>query len=73
MKVMQVTERVPVEPNHVYVISPAQNLSMNDGFLTVSRPEPRRGGHTAIDLFFTTWRMCTKNARFAWCYSAFNL
>jgi two-component system CheB/CheR fusion protein len=52
MKVIQVTERVPVEPNHVYVISPAQNLSMNDGFLTVSTPEPRRGGHTAIDLFF---------------------
>jgi two-component system CheB/CheR fusion protein len=52
MKVIQVTERIRIERNHVYVISPAQNLSMDDGHLTVSTPEPRRGGHIAIDLFF---------------------
>lgn len=52
MTVTQVSEAVPIEKNHVYVISPAQNLSMSDGYLRVMTPEPRRGGHVAIDLFF---------------------
>jgi two-component system CheB/CheR fusion protein len=52
MKVVQVTETVPIERNHVYVISPSQILSMTDGHLQVTTPEPRRGGHVAIDLFF---------------------
>lgn len=52
MKVQHVTEAVAIERNQVYVISPAQNLTMNDGYLSVSTPEPRRGGHVAIDLFF---------------------
>ncbi|WP_249673453.1 CheR family methyltransferase [Pseudomonas abieticivorans] len=52
MTVVQVTERVAIEPNHVYVISPAHTLSMSDGYLNVATPEPRRGGHVAIDLFF---------------------
>ena len=52
MKVTQVTETVLIEPNQVYVISPAHDLSMNDGHLSVTTPEPRRGGHVAIDLFF---------------------
>lgn len=52
MPVLQVTEAVPVERNKVYVISPAHSLLMNDGYLRVSAPEPRRGGHVAIDCFF---------------------
>ena len=52
MPVLQVTEAVPIEKNHVYVISPAHQLSMNDGYLKVSPAEPRQGGHVAIDLFF---------------------
>jgi two-component system CheB/CheR fusion protein len=52
MPVVQVTEPVPVERNKVYVISPAHHLLMNDGYLRVSTPEPRRGGHVAIDYFF---------------------
>jgi two-component system CheB/CheR fusion protein len=52
MPVLQVTEPVPVERNKVYVISPAHHLHMNDGYLRVSVPEPRRGGHVAIDYFF---------------------
>lgn len=52
MPVVQVTASVPIEQNKVYVISPAQQLRMNDGHLHVSTPEPRRGGHVAIDLFF---------------------
>ncbi len=52
MPVLQVTKPVPIERNKVYVISPAHMLQMNDGYLRVSAPEPRRGGHVAIDLFF---------------------
>lgn len=52
MPVLQVTEAVPIQKNHVYVISPAHQLSMNDGYLKVSPAEPRQGGHVAIDLFF---------------------
>lgn len=50
--VMQVTERVRVAPNHVYVIPPNQSLSMDDGFLTLSpimRVEDRRA---PVDTFF---------------------
>lgn len=52
--VMQVTERVRVAPDHVYVIAPNQSLSMDDGFLTVSpvlRVEDRRA---PVDTFFRT-------------------
>jgi two-component system, chemotaxis family, CheB/CheR fusion protein len=52
MPVLQVTETVPIRKNHVYVISPAQSLHMNDGYLRVAPAEPRQGGHVAIDLFF---------------------
>ena len=52
MPVLQVTEAVPIRKNHVYVISPAQSLHMNDGYLHVTPAEPRLGGHVAIDLFF---------------------
>ena len=52
MPVLQVTATTPIEKNHVYVISPAQHLAMNDGYLAVS-PSVREGGsHIAIDLFF---------------------
>ena len=52
MPVLQVNEPIPIERNKVYVISPAHQLQMNDGYLRVSAHEPRRGGHVAIDLFF---------------------
>jgi chemotaxis response regulator CheB len=52
MPVMQVTETVPIEKNRVYVISPAQWLTINDGFLEVSTPESRESRHASIDLFF---------------------
>lgn len=52
MPVSQVNDATPIEKNHVYVISPAQLLKMNDGYLAVS-PSVREGGpHIAIDLFF---------------------
>ncbi|MEO6676172.1 MAG: CheR family methyltransferase [Pseudomonas sp.] len=52
MPVLQVTETVPIERNHVYVISPAHRLTMNDGYLEVSASDPRLGRTSAIDLFF---------------------
>jgi len=52
MPVLQVTETVPIEKNHVYVISPAQRLTMNDGVLEVRACDPEQGRHASIDLFF---------------------
>ena len=54
MPVTQVSEPTPLEPNHVYVISPANDLVMTDGYLRVSPAERPRGQHVAIDLFFRT-------------------
>ena len=52
MPVLQVSKTVSIEKNHVYVISPAQRLSMNDGLLEVSACETRESRHASIDLFF---------------------
>ncbi|MBK0057516.1 PAS domain-containing protein [Pseudomonas sp. S44] len=52
MPVRQVSEPVPIERNHVYVISPANRLSTNDGYLRVTPAKRSRGDHVAIDLFF---------------------
>ncbi len=54
MPVLQVTESVAIEQNHVYVISPTRNLTMYDGHLRVSDAAPLHGRHIAIDLFFRT-------------------
>ncbi|MDQ3012298.1 MAG: chemotaxis protein, partial [Acidobacteriota bacterium] len=54
MPVMQVTESIAIQPNHVYVIPPIKDLSMFDGQLRLSDSERPRGRHTAIDLFFRT-------------------
>lgn len=52
MPVLQVTQTVPIEKNHVYVISPAQQLAMNDGYLKISPAVSTLDRHAAIDLFF---------------------
>lgn len=54
MPVTQVTTVTPVEPGHVYLISPALDLLMNDGTLQVVSAARPRGRHVAIDLFFRT-------------------
>jgi two-component system, chemotaxis family, CheB/CheR fusion protein len=52
MPTRQVTRKVKVEPNHVYVIPPNRNILMTDSHLeTVEFTEPR-GKRTPIDLFF---------------------
>jgi two-component system CheB/CheR fusion protein len=52
MPVLQVTDTCPIAPDHVYVISPANQLSMSDGCLTVIPASRPVGSHVAIDLFF---------------------
>ncbi|HET6433100.1 CheR family methyltransferase [Dyella sp.] len=52
MPVSQVRAPVPLEKNHVYVISPRKQLSMNDGYLRLVDIERPRGRQVAIDYFF---------------------
>lgn len=52
MPVQQITHPVPIERNHIYVIPPAMDLSMNDGYLRLMKPTRERGPQVAIDLFF---------------------
>jgi two-component system CheB/CheR fusion protein len=54
MPVIQVTESVAIEADHVYIIPPTQLLSMNDGHLQLAPLQRPRGRHVAIDLFFRT-------------------
>ncbi len=52
--VQQVTETVPMEANHVYVIPPNANLSAIDTHLRLSPLEPVRQERAPIDHFFRT-------------------
>ena len=54
MPVIQVTETVKIEPDHVYVIAPSKQLSMIGGSLVVTDLKRMRGQHVAIDTFFRT-------------------
>ncbi len=52
MPVLQVNQPVPIERNKIYVIPPAMDLLMNDGYLRLQKPTRERGAQVAIDLFF---------------------
>jgi len=54
MPVIQVSSPVTIEPRHVYVVAPNQQISMVDGLLQVGELDRPRGKHVAIDLFFRT-------------------
>src|SRR3712207_2494842 len=54
MPVMQVTDRVPVAPNHVYVIPPAKHLVLADGHLQLDEPATEQDRQAPIDHFFRT-------------------
>lgn len=54
MAVTQVTERVEIEPDHVYVIPPNRNLSSIDTHLRLSELEESRLARAPIDHFFRT-------------------
>jgi two-component system, chemotaxis family, CheB/CheR fusion protein len=57
MPVMQVTGPVKVKPNHVYVIPPNHQLTLNDSTLDIVDPQQARGRRVTIDLFFRTLAM----------------
>ena len=52
LRVRQVSTPVPLEKDNVYVIPPGKLLSMVDGHLCLSDPEPPRLPPTSIDVFF---------------------
>jgi two-component system, chemotaxis family, CheB/CheR fusion protein len=51
--VTQVIERVMVEPNHIYMIPPGHDLTMQGGSLEL-RQRGERSDHAPVDLFFRT-------------------
>lgn len=53
MPVVVVEDGMKVEPDHVYVIVPAQTLLIEDGVLRLSEPAEPRGQRHPIDRFFT--------------------
>ncbi|MGN8258441.1 CheR family methyltransferase [Pseudomonas sp. SMSB3] len=65
MPVQQVTDAAPIEANHVYVISPASQLTMTDGYLRVTAASRPAGSHVAIDLFFRD--LADAHKEFAFC------
>ncbi len=54
MPVQQVTETVPIEANHVYIIPPGCNLDTIDTHLRLSELEEKRRDRAPIDHFFRT-------------------
>ncbi|GGJ92086.1 CheR family methyltransferase [Pseudomonas matsuisoli] len=54
MRVVQVNEPTPIEANHVFVIPPGMQLSMNDGYLRLSPQKAGRPRHIAVDIFLRT-------------------
>lgn len=54
MPVLQVSEPVKVEPNHVYVIPPGKFLELVDGIIRLKEPERIEGKRISIDHFFRT-------------------
>jgi two-component system CheB/CheR fusion protein len=52
MRVIQVTTPTRIEKNCVYLISPSNNLSMEDGHLCVTHVDRLPGRPVTIDLFF---------------------
>ena len=52
MPVVQVTERIKFEVDHVYVIPPTHLLTMNDGHIELAQLQREAGKRVAVDLFF---------------------
>jgi two-component system, chemotaxis family, CheB/CheR fusion protein len=52
MPVQEVTNKLRVEPNHVYVIPPNMDLGIVGGVLTLGPRPKTRAPHRSIDLFF---------------------
>ena len=52
MPVVQVTQNVKFEIDHVYVIPPKYLLTMHDGHIELAMLRRENGRHVAVDLFF---------------------
>ena len=52
MPVSQVTDKIPVEPNQVYVIPPNRDMALLNGTLHLKAPTMPRGLRLPIDYFF---------------------
>jgi two-component system CheB/CheR fusion protein len=52
MPVSQITDKLKVCPNHIYVIPPNKTLTIENGFLHLSIPNENRGLRLPIDTFF---------------------
>jgi two-component system CheB/CheR fusion protein len=61
MPVIQVTEGVRVEPNHVYVIPPNKTMEIERGALKLTPRAPNDAGHRPIDTFFFSLAVEQKN------------
>ncbi|MGN6438207.1 MAG: CheR family methyltransferase [Agriterribacter sp.] len=52
--VMQVTQKVSIEPDHIYVVPPNQHLTMEDGFIIVSNNVLIEERRAPVDIFLRT-------------------
>jgi two-component system, chemotaxis family, CheB/CheR fusion protein len=52
LPVTEAKESEPLLPDHVYIIPPDRYLSLNGGFIHLSKPVEARGHRRPIDLFF---------------------
>jgi two-component system CheB/CheR fusion protein len=52
MKVLEATDKLAIEPNHVYIIPPNSNLAIAAGHLQVSPRGDERGPHLPVDYLF---------------------
>jgi two-component system CheB/CheR fusion protein len=52
IKVVQTTDKLQVQPNHVYIIPPNKSMSILNGYLYLFEPVETRGLRLPIDYFF---------------------
>lgn len=52
MKVLQATDRIQIQPNHVYIIPPNKSMSVFKGCLHLFEPVESHGLRLPIDVFF---------------------
>lgn len=67
LPVRDITDKLRVEANHVYVITPNTILGITKGVLTV-RPRPQKSVHTGrLTLFSRRWLRTSMRWPSAWC------
>ena len=52
MHVLQVEDGMKLEPNHVYIVPPNRNLTVEEGKLVLSEISRNRGINLPVDIFF---------------------